>query len=84
MTKGLARALGEFNINVNAVAPGMTWTQATQTALSKEQSDAILSTQIIKRLTQPEHITGTVAFLASSDADQITGQVIAVNAGEYI
>ena len=31
MTKGLARALGEYNINVNAVAPGMTWTEATQT-----------------------------------------------------
>jgi 3-oxoacyl-[acyl-carrier protein] reductase len=84
MTKGLARALGEYNINVNAVAPGMTWTEATRTAMTKELSDAIFSTQILKRVTQPEHITGSVVFLSSADADQITGQVLAVNAGEYI
>ena len=84
LTKGLARGLGEFNINVNAVAPGMTSTEATQTAFSAEQINNIFSTQVLKRLTKPEHITGTVVFLSSSDADQITGQVIAVNAGEYL
>jgi 3-oxoacyl-[acyl-carrier protein] reductase len=84
MTKGLARGLGEFNINVNAVAPGMTSTEATQTAFSKEQINNIFSTQVLKRLTRPEHIAGTVVFLSSADADQITGQIIAVNAGEYL
>ena len=84
MTKALARALGEYNINVNAVAPGMTWTQATQSALAGSMADSILATQVLKRLTRPEHIAGSVVFLASNDADQITGQVLAVNAGEYI
>ncbi len=84
MTKGLARALGEFNINVNAVAPGMTWTEATRSALEGGMADGIRSGQILKRLTQPQHITGAVVFLASADAEQITGQVLAVNAGEYI
>ena len=84
MTRGLARALGGDNINVNAVAPGMTWTEATRTALEGQMSDDILASQVLKRLTRPEHIAGSVVFLASADADQITGQVLAVNAGEYL
>ena len=75
MTKGLARGLGEFNINVNAVAPGMTSTEATQTAFSPEQINDIFASQVLKRLTRPEHITGTVVFLSSADADQIIGQI---------
>ena len=84
MTKGLARALGEYNINVNAVAPGMTWTEATRTALAGEMADHIMSSQVLKRPTRPEHIAGAVVFLCSADSDQITGQILAVNAGEYI
>jgi NAD(P)-dependent dehydrogenase (short-subunit alcohol dehydrogenase family) len=84
MTKGLARSLGEYNINVNAVAPGMTWTEATRSALEGAVAEGIVAGQILKRRTLPEHIPGSVVFLASSDADQITGQVLAVNAGEYI
>jgi NAD(P)-dependent dehydrogenase (short-subunit alcohol dehydrogenase family) len=84
MTKGLARALGEFNINVNAVAPGMTMTQATTSALGGNMADNILAGQVLKRPTRPEHIPGAVVFLSSADADQITGQTLAVNAGEYL
>jgi NAD(P)-dependent dehydrogenase (short-subunit alcohol dehydrogenase family) len=84
MTKGLARSLGGYNINVNAVAPGMTWTEATRSALEGAVAEGIVAGQILKRRTLPEHIPGSVVFLASSDADQITGQVLAVNAGEYI
>jgi len=36
MTRGLATALGEFNINVNAVAPGLVMTEAMQTAFSED------------------------------------------------
>ncbi len=84
MTKGLARALGMHNINVNAVAPGMTWTEATRSALAGDMADNILASQLLKRPTLPEHIAGAVVFLASEDADQITGQTLAVNAGEYL
>jgi len=84
MTRGLARALGEYNINVNAVAPGMTWTEATQSTFNQTRADSIFASQVLKRLTKPEHIAGSVVFLSSSDADQITGQILCVNAGEYI
>ena len=84
MTKALARALGQFNINVNAIAPGMTLTEATTSMFSESTSGQIMATQCIKRPTQPEHIAGAAVFLASADADQITGQTLAVNAGEYV
>jgi 3-oxoacyl-[acyl-carrier protein] reductase len=86
MTKGLARALGEYNINVNAVAPGMTWTEATQSAFKKAASETerVSDSQILKRRTTPQHISGAVVFLCTEDAEQITGQILCVNAGEYI
>ncbi|MBN1190187.1 MAG: 3-oxoacyl-ACP reductase FabG [Dehalococcoidales bacterium] len=86
MTKGLARALGQYNINVNAVAPGMTWTEATQSTFEKVagETERISESQILKRRTTPQHISGAVVFLSSEDAEQITGQTLAVNAGEYI
>jgi 3-oxoacyl-[acyl-carrier protein] reductase len=86
MTKGLARALGEYNINVNAVAPGMTMTEATKSAFTKAkaESDNVFASQILKRQTRPDHISGAVVFLCTQDAEQITGQTLSVNAGEYI
>ena len=84
MTRGLARALGDFNINVNAVAPGLVMTEAMQAALSEEDSKQVVATQLIKRSIQPEDIAGVVVFLASDEADVITGQTLAANAGEYL
>jgi NAD(P)-dependent dehydrogenase (short-subunit alcohol dehydrogenase family) len=86
LTKGLARAFGEYNVNVNAVAPGMTWTEATQSAFksAKSETESVSASQILKRRTTPQHISGAVVFLSSEDAEQITGQILMVNAGEYI
>ena len=84
MTRGLARALGDFNINVNAIAPGLVMTEAMQATFSEEDSKQVLETQLIKRSIKPEDIAGAVVFLASDEADMITGQTLAVNAGEYL
>jgi len=85
MTRALARGLGEFNINVNAVAPGLAMTESALSMVSNEGfKEGILATQIFKRETKPAHVAGSVVFLASEDADQITGQVLGVNAGEYL
>jgi NAD(P)-dependent dehydrogenase (short-subunit alcohol dehydrogenase family) len=86
MTKGLARAMGAYNINVNAVAPGMTMTEATQSTFKNvpSESESVFASQILKRQTKPAHISGAVVFLSSDDAEQITGQTLCVNAGEYI
>lgn len=84
-TKALARELGAFNVNVNAVAPGL-----IETAMLKE-SDArekiigmALNEIVLKRVGQPEDLANLVAFLASDKARHITGDVIKVDGGQYI
>lgn len=85
LTRGLAVTLGDSNINVNAVAPGMVWTEATQAIFSEEYAQqAVATTQILKKRAQPEDIAGAVVFLSSDDADLITGQTLAVNGGEFL
>ncbi len=84
MTRGLARALGEFNINVNAVAPGLVLTDAARSTLTEEGIKHVAATQLIKKNVLPEDIASAVLFLASDEADKITGQTLAINVGEYL
>jgi 3-oxoacyl-[acyl-carrier protein] reductase len=85
LTRGLATALGEFNINVNAVAPGLIMTEAMRASYSPEFYQELVATkQLIHKSVEPEDIANAVLFLASDEADKITGQTLAVNAGEYL
>jgi NAD(P)-dependent dehydrogenase (short-subunit alcohol dehydrogenase family) len=85
MTHGLAAALGDFNINVNAVAPGAVMTEAMQGVFTEGYAKQHVETkQLIKRSIQPEDVASAVVFLASDEANMITGQTLAVNAGEYL
>ena len=85
MTRGLATALGEFNINVNAVAPGLVMTETMQATYSREFYQGLVDNgQLIHKSVQPEDIAAAVLFLASDEADKITGQTLAINAGEYL
>ena len=85
MTRGLATALGEFNINVNAVAPGLIMTEAMQGAYSPEFYQELVATkQLIHKNVEPEDVASAVLFLASDEADKITGHILTVNAGEYL
>jgi len=85
MTRGLATDLGGFNINVNAIAPGLVVTEAMRAAFSEKDAKQIVEgTQLIKRGLKPEDIAGAVVFLASDEADMITGQTLAINAGEFL
>jgi 3-oxoacyl-[acyl-carrier protein] reductase len=85
LTQALARVLGPLGINVNAIAPGLTVTEATllQTG-SKERFEGTLLAQSIKRREEPQDVVGTAVFLASADADFISGQCIFVNGGAVI
>ena len=49
--------------------------------LNEKQKEAILAMIPLKRIAKPEEIAGVVRFLASSDADYITGQVFCVDGG---
>lgn len=83
MTKSLARELASRNILVNAITPGYIETDMTKDVL-KKGSDLLLEQIPLKRVGKPEDIANATAFLASSDADYITGQVLSVNGGIYM
>lgn len=83
LTKSLARELASRNILVNAITPGYIATDMTKDILEKG-GDEILGQIPLKRVGSPDDIAKAVKFLASSDADYITGQVISVNGGLYI
>ena len=84
MTRGLATALGEYNITVNAVAPGPVNTESMQALHPGGSGNQNISRQIIKKDIRPEDIAAAVLFIASDEARMITGQTLAVNAGEYL
>jgi 3-oxoacyl-[acyl-carrier protein] reductase len=80
LTKSLAKELGSRNILVNAVAPGFVESDMTA-KLNEEQKKKLFEQIPLKRIAKPDEIAGVVKFLASPDADYITGQVIAVDGG---
>jgi NAD(P)-dependent dehydrogenase (short-subunit alcohol dehydrogenase family) len=84
MTRGLATALGDFNINVNAVAPGLVMTEAMLAAVPRQEAQEVVAGQLLKKPIQPEDIAAAVLFLASDEASMITGEILAINAGEYL
>ncbi len=90
-SKTLAKELGEFNIQVNAICPGplagermRKVIQHRASQLGQTEDEVLLSylqASALKRMTQPEEVAGMVAFLAGPGGDNITGQAIEVAAG---
>lgn len=83
LTKAVARELASRGINVNAVAPGFVETDMTD-ALSDSVKENLKSQIPLGKIGHPQDIAKTVAFLASPDADYITGQVLSVDGGMAI
>lgn len=83
LTMGFARQLAPFGINVNAVCPGTTETKITA-AFSEEQMERLYTRIPLRRLGKPEDHAAAVAFLASDDANFITGLLMDVNGGMYM
>ncbi|RYG73903.1 3-oxoacyl-[acyl-carrier-protein] reductase [Lentibacillus lipolyticus] len=80
LTKSTAKEFASRNILVNAVAPGFISTDMTD-ALTDEQKDGMLSMIPLEKLGQPEDVARVVRFLASEDANYITGQTINIDGG---
>ena len=88
-TKTLARELGAFGINVNAVAPGFVETRLTAAkepgkdlGIPEEMRQMAKMMISLGRLGQPEDIANVTAFLVSSDSDFVTGVTIPVTGGQ--
>ena len=80
MTRAMARELGEDNIAVNAIAPGMTRVEATA-GVPEERHRRYVQGRFIKRDQHPEDLVGTVIYLLSDAANFVTGQLLPVNGG---
>ncbi len=83
LTKCLAKELASRNITVNAIAPGFIETDMTH-VLTQEVKDQMMSVIPLKRFGKPADIANAVKFLASEDANYITGSVLRVNGGMYM
>ena len=83
LTKSVARDLGPYGVNVNAVAPGITETDMVR-ALSDETKAGFVAVIVLGRMGQPEDVAHLVTFLCSDRARHITGEVIKVDGGQYI
>jgi 3-oxoacyl-[acyl-carrier protein] reductase len=81
LTKFLASQLGQYNITVNCIAPGVTMTEATKKIVPEEYIGMLPMMSAMKRSLEPEHLAGTAVFFASDDAELVTGQVLCVDGG---
>lgn len=85
LTRSLAREVGDFGINVNAITPGFTLSEASKRVMDVSDmavlEDMTVAAQCFKRSEQPEDLVGTVIYLASDLSKFVTGQVINVDGG---
>jgi 3-oxoacyl-[acyl-carrier protein] reductase len=84
LTRSIARGFGKKGIKAFLLAPGFTRTEMAQLFID-QYGEAYASSDIaLERLTEPDDIAPTVAFLLSGLADHATGSTIDLNAGSYV
>ena len=82
-TKTVAKEYAKYGITVNAVAPGFIKTKMLEN-IPEKVMQKILNQIPVGRVGKPEEVAKLVCFLASDDANYITGQVININGGMYM
>jgi len=83
LTKAVARELGKYSVNVNAVAPGMILTDMMD-GLPDEVKQKAVDETVVGRLGTPEEVASVIGFMCSEEARHITGEVTKVDGGQYI
>jgi len=82
LTKDMALELAKYKINVNCIAPGAIATPMNEDILNSPEKLAEINTKIPwKRMGKPDDISKVATFLASDDADYITGATICIDGG---
>lgn len=85
MTKSMAAELGDRNIRVNAIAPGLT---LSENVLAKEgieeRAEIVAKGRALKRAQQPEDLVGAVLFFASDASSFVSGQTLIVDGGGIV
>lgn len=80
-SRALAREVGPFGITVNTLAPGLTMSEAVALHHAPEAIERTRMARALPRDETPEDLEGALSFLASSDSDFMTGQMVVVNGG---
>ncbi|MDI6776231.1 MAG: 3-oxoacyl-ACP reductase FabG [Syntrophales bacterium] len=84
LTKSLAWELGRYDINVNAIAPGLIATELTKSHPKFETiKERMLANQPIKRIGETIDVANTILFLVSDESSFISGEVIHVSGGRF-
>lgn len=83
LTKTVAREMGKYGVNVNAVAPGLVETEMAK-KLPEELYNRSIAETVLGRIGQPEEIAYLVTFLCTEKARHITGEVIKIDGGQYL
>jgi 3-oxoacyl-[acyl-carrier protein] reductase len=84
LVKHFAAALGPRGIRVNAIAPGVVETEMSSLTKTEAGRGVTLGMQALKRIAQPDDISGVVVFLASEEARWVTGDIIHVDGGSKL
>jgi NAD(P)-dependent dehydrogenase (short-subunit alcohol dehydrogenase family) len=83
-TAGLAQALAERGIRVNAVAPGPIWTPLIPSTMPPDKVEKFGADTPLGRVGQPAELAGAYVLLASQASSYMTGAVIPVTGGEIM
>lgn len=84
LTKFSAAQLGQWNITVNCIAPGVIATEATLNVVPREVVEFLATQQAVPGVLNADDLTGAAAYFASEEARFVTGQVIVIDGGKYM
>jgi NAD(P)-dependent dehydrogenase (short-subunit alcohol dehydrogenase family) len=84
LTRVLSRELGQYNITVNALAPGYTVTEGTLAMDDENYRKRAIDARSLKRNQIPSDLVGAMLFLCSEDSDFMTGQTVVVDGGRIL
>lgn len=81
ITRMLAAEWAPYNVNVNAIGPAIVMTEMVKKTVPPERLQMLLTRYPIKRFATAEDVAAACVYLASSEADYITGQILYIDGG---
>ncbi len=81
ITRMLAAEWAPFNINVNAIGPSLVMTEMIKKNVAPERLQMLVSKTLFKRFITPEDVGAACVYLASKEADNVTGQIMYIDGG---
>tara|TARA_Y100000816_G_scaffold275862_1_gene244471 strand:- start:13 stop:798 length:786 start_codon:yes stop_codon:yes gene_type:complete len=84
LTHNLARFLGERNICVNTLSPGVIGNEFTDKTMAPSVKATALQLMLIKRFATTDEMTGAAIFLASDESSYMTAQTLSINGGAWV